>query len=56
MPRKSRIQLVEERLTAIEQTLTNEIRHRLARQEKLMWWVLGILGTIFAAGVANTLK
>ena len=50
MPKKSRIQLVEERLTKIEQAVINDIPHRLAMHDKFIYAILAfllmILGTL----------
>ena len=50
MPKESRIQLVEERLTKIEQAVTNDIPHRLAMHDKFIYMILAfllmILGTL----------
>ena len=50
MPKESRIQLVEERLTKIEQAVINDIPHRLAMHDKFIYTILAfllvILGTL----------
>jgi len=50
MPKESRIQLVEERLTKIEQAVINDIPHRLAMHDKFIYMILAfllmILGTL----------
>ena len=50
MPKKSRIQLVEERLVKIEQAVTNDIPHQLAMHDKFIYTILAfllvILGTL----------
>ena len=40
MPKESRIQLVEKRLTKIEQAVTNDIPHQLAMHDKFIYTIL----------------
>jgi hypothetical protein len=56
MPRKSKIQIVEERLARIEQAVTNDLIHRLNFHEKLIYVILAFLLAILGTLLVETLK